>query len=446
MLTRPRSRFSLWHVAPAAQVCPPRSWTGSLPACLAVVVLLLACGWASGAWAQGMSHPFGVPEASAGGRAYSQGWMAQISAWQSGFYRQLTGAVRTWRDGGGAWLLVWLSFAYGVFHALGPGHGKAVITAYVLANRQTVRNGAILSLVSAMVQALVAVVLVGLAVSVLQWGGATLTQATWWLELASFGCVALLGAWLVWKHAVHPAWRWWQGRTARARGQRAHSVPGQDSVPAHGHAHAPHGSDGHAALAQGHGHHHDLHRDHVHDHSHAQAQLAHDGGAASAQTVTAARTALQAHTHIEAHTHAHVHEHDGHVHDGSCGCGHVHIPPASSVAGELNWRQAWSALLAVGLRPCSGAIIVLVFAYSQGMFMAGVWSALAMGVGTGLTVAAMAVAALVAGNLATRLVGGEGRWGAILYGWIQALAACAVLVLGVLLFGGAWMSAAPLGG
>ncbi|MCO7635890.1 nickel/cobalt transporter [Pseudomonas sp. S 311-6] len=350
-----------------------------------------------------MAHPFGVPEASAGGGAYSQGWMAQISAWQSGFYRQLTGAVRTWRDGGGAWLLVWLSFAYGVFHALGPGHGKAVITAYVLANRQTVRNGAILSLVSAMVQALVAVVLVGLAVSVLQWGGATLTQATWWLELASFGCVALLGAWLVWKHALRPVWRWWQGRTARARGQREHFAPGQGPVPAHGHAHAPHGSDGHAALAQGHAHHHDLHRDHVH-------------------------------------------EHDGHVHDGSCGCGHVHIPPASSVAGELNWRQAWSALLAVGLRPCSGAIIVLVFAYSQGMFMAGVWSALAMGVGTGLTVAAMAVAALVAGNLATRLVGGEGRWGAILYGWIQALAACAVLALGVLLFGGAWMSAAPLGG
>lgn len=413
MLTRPRSRFSLWHVAPAAQVYRPRSGEGRLPACLAVVVLLLACGWASGAWAQGMAHPFGVPEASAGGGAYSQGWMAQISAWQSGFYRQLTGAVRTWRDGGGAWLLVWLSFAYGVFHALGPGHGKAVITAYVLANRQTVRNGAILSLVSAMVQALVAVVLVGLAVRVLQWGGATLTQATWWLELASFGCVALLGAWLVWKHALRPVWRWWQGRTARARGQREHFAPGQGPVPAHGHAHASHGSDGHAVLAQGHAHHHDLHRDHVHEHDDHE-----DGG----------------------------HVHDGHVHDGSCGCGHVHIPPASSVAGELNWRQAWSALLAVGLRPCSGAIIVLVFAYSQGMFMAGVWSALAMGVGTGLTVAAMAVAALVAGNLATRLVGGEGRWGAILYGWIQALAACAVLALGVLLFGGAWMSAAPLGG
>lgn len=340
-----------------------------------MALLLLACAWAGAAGAQGMQHPFGVPEANAGASAYSQGWMAQISAWQSGFYRQLTGAVRTWRDGGGAWLLVWLSFAYGVFHALGPGHGKAVITAYVLANRQTVRNGAILALVSAMVQALVAVVLVGLAVSVLQWGGATLTQATWWLELASFACVALLGAWLVWKHAVRPLWHWWR--------------PGAVTAPGHAHAHGQ-----------------EIRHDHHHDHDHSHS----------------------------------------HAHDAHCGCGHVHIPPAASVAGELNWRQAWSALLAVGLRPCSGAIIVLVFAYSQGMFMAGVWSALAMGVGTGLTVASLAVLALAAGKLAARMAGGEGRWGAILYAWIQALAACVVLALGVLLFGGAWVSAAPLGG
>lgn len=110
------------------------------------------------------------------------------------------------------------------------------------------------------------------------------------------------------------------------------------------------------------------------------------------------------------------------------------------MAGTLDWRKAWSALLAVGLRPCSGAIIVLVFAYSQGMFMAGVWSALAMGLGTGLTVAILAILALVASRLAVRMAGGEGRWAGIVHGWIQALAACAVLLLGLVLLGGAWFS------
>jgi len=45
-------------------------------------------------------------------------------------------------DGSAVWGLFGLSFAYGVFHAAGPGHGKALIASYMLANERALRRGA----------------------------------------------------------------------------------------------------------------------------------------------------------------------------------------------------------------------------------------------------------------------------------------------------------------
>ncbi|CAB5514761.1 hypothetical protein LMG26857_03820 [Achromobacter anxifer] len=324
---------------------------------------MLLLGGAGAAAAQG-AHPFGVPESGAGmsGPGWLAGFFGQVSAWQSHFYRQLTGAVRAWQaDGGAAWALIGLSFAYGVFHALGPGHGKAVISSYVLANRQTARNGALLALASALIQALVAIALVAALALVFNATAATMNNATRWLELASYALVTLLGLWLVWVKAVRPLLR------ARTGGRRDHE---------HGHAHG----------------------------------------------------------HEHGHKHQHGHDHDHH-HD--CGCGHAHVPAPEQVSGPLNWRRAGTAILAVGLRPCSGALIVLVFALAQGFFLAGVASALAMGLGTGLTVAALACLAVAAGGAATRIGSRLSGTGAarLRYG-VEALAAVAVLLLGVMLLGG----------
>lgn len=335
-----------------------------------LIAAALLVGGMGVAAAQG-AHPFGVPESGTG--MGGPGWLAsffgQVSVWQSHFYRQLTGAVRAWQaEGGAAWALIGLSFAYGVFHALGPGHGKAVISSYVLANRQTARNGALLALASALIQALVAIAMVTVLAVVFNATAATMNQATRWLELASYALVTLLGAWLVWVKAIRPLWR-------RRAG------PADVPVPALKGAAALRAISVHAAAAPAHGHH--------------------------------------------------------HHHDDDCGCGHAHVPPPEQVAGQMNWRRAGSAILAVGLRPCSGALIVLVFALSQGFFLAGVASALAMGLGTGLTVAALACLAVAAGGAATRLGQRLSSTGAarLRYG-VEALAALAVLLLGVMLLGG----------
>ncbi|MCD0505821.1 nickel/cobalt transporter, partial [Bordetella petrii] len=211
---------------------------------------LLPCA----AWAQG-AHPFGVPESTAGlsgGPDWLSAFFGQVAAWQTHFYRQLTGAVRAWQaDGAAAWGLLALSFAYGVFHALGPGHGKAVIASYVLANRQTARNGALLAFVSALLQALVAIGLVAVLAWLLNATAPVMNRATRWLEMASYIFIVALGAWLVWQKGVRP----WLLRPSQPHGEGRGALHGHD----HGHdsAHVHHHAPGH-----GHGHIHDPHDGH----------------------------------------------------------------------------------------------------------------------------------------------------------------------------------------
>jgi ABC-type nickel/cobalt efflux system permease component RcnA len=347
------------------------------------------------------SHPFAIAEQRLS--TSSTGWFAdffaQMAMWQSHFYRQLTGAVRAWQqDGWAAWLLLGLSFAYGVFHALGPGHGKAVLAAYVLANRETVKNGAILALLSAFLQALVAISLVGIAAGVLNVSGLALTRATWWLEIASYAMMVALGAWLVFRQMIRPVWRWLTQRLAHAS---AASVKNDASHSAQSEPQTNH-------------HHHD-HHDH-HDHAHC----AHPAHRESGATELAPR--LQPHD---------THQHDEH-------CGHLHAPDPAMLTGRLTWSKASSAILAVGLRPCTGAIFVLVFSLAQGFFIAGVAAALAMGLGTGLTVAALTTASLWVNQATVSVVGGQqrlvGRWLLLV---VQGLASVALLTLGILLFGAA---------
>ena len=94
-------------------------------------------------------------------------------------------------------MLAALSFAYGVLHAAGPGHGKAVISSYVLADGRTVRRGILLAFLAALIQALSALVLVGVLVLVLRATGLQIRAMEAWLETASWALVALVGVWLL---------------------------------------------------------------------------------------------------------------------------------------------------------------------------------------------------------------------------------------------------------
>src|SRR5262245_65327088 len=96
-------------------------------------------------------NPFGAPKgAPIAPPPPPSGITGWLLAKQAEFYRLLSGAIRNAKtDGSAAWLLMGLSFAYGIFHAAGPGHGKAVISSYLVANEETWKRGIVLSFASA---------------------------------------------------------------------------------------------------------------------------------------------------------------------------------------------------------------------------------------------------------------------------------------------------------
>ncbi|MFA6267934.1 MAG: nickel transporter, partial [Pseudolabrys sp.] len=125
---------------------------------LLVAVVLAVAGAIDAASAAPFGASSGGPPAPVGGFA---GW---ILMQQAGFYRMLSGAIRASKaDGTAAIGLMGISFAYGIFHAAGPGHGKAVISSYLVANNETWKRGIALSFVSAVLQAITAVVIVAVA-------------------------------------------------------------------------------------------------------------------------------------------------------------------------------------------------------------------------------------------------------------------------------------------
>jgi nickel/cobalt exporter len=308
-------------------------------------------------------NPFGGPRPPA--EPQVGGVIGWILAKQSEFYREMSATIRAAKsDGSAVWTLLGISFAYGIFHAAGPGHGKAVISSYLVANEETARRGIVLSFASALLQALVAVAIVAVFAWLLSSTAKTMCSAEKAIEIASYVLIAAFGARLVWTKG---------GGFMRAL--QAKPEP---------------------AMAMAH---------QQHDHGHAH------------------------HDHDHGHDHGHAHVHDEH-------CGHSHGPTPDQLAGPGGWRRGLGTIFAVGLRPCSGAILVLVFSLAQGLFWAGIAATFLMGLGTAITVATIAVIAVSAKGLAKRLSAGREGSGALIMRGIEFGAAGLVLLFGLgLLFG-----------
>ena len=158
-------------------------------------------------------------------------------------------------DGSRLWVLVGLSFAYGVFHAAGPGHGKAVISSYMLASEVALRRGIVLSFVSAVLKAVTALLVMALVFLVLRGTSVSMTDATWFLEVVSYVLITLFGAWLLWQKA----------------GPRLLSLFG--AGPAHSLSAAHSHDHGHSHHGHAHDHHHHGHHAHSHAHEHAHGHV-----------------------------------------------------------------------------------------------------------------------------------------------------------------------------
>lgn len=290
--------------------------------------------------------------------------MARIGALQASFNEQLTATLKELKaDGSAFWWLAGFSFLYGVVHAAGPGHGKVVISSYLVANEQRVRRGVAVAFLSAFVQAVVAVAVVGLMAVALNMTSMAITETAGILETGSFAMVAALGIYLLVS----------KGRSALAIRR---------------------GGDPHA------GHHHG----HVHHRGHDSAAIRWDDEPAAPGAP-------------------------------ACACGHHHHAPREALE-RPGLSGAATAVLSVGLRPCTGAIIVLVFALAQGIFWAGIASTFLMALGTAMTVALLAALAVGAKDLARRLSRGDDRRSGQVMVGLELAAALFITALGATLFVG----------
>jgi len=354
-------------------------------------------------------NPFGAPKGAPPPAPVPEGITGWLLAKQAEFYRMLSGTIRRAKtDGSAAWLLMGLSFAYGIFHAAGPGHGKAVISSYLVANEETWKRGITLSFASALVQALVAIAVVGIAAALLGATAKTMSNAVWWIEIASYALIAMMGALLLYTKGKGFLSEWAFLRSPKTLGAAAAVA---HALERGGHAHDLHHPD-HA-----HDHHDHAHNHHAHDHHNHHAHDHQD----------------YAHHHDQAHGNP-AHGEAGHVHDEHCG--HSHGPTPDQLAGPGGWKRGLVAIFAVGLRPCSGAILVLVFALAQGIFWAGVAATLVMGLGTAITVAAIATLTVTATGLAARVAAARTGYGSLALRGVEVAAAAVVLLFGIALLAG----------
>jgi len=278
--------------------------------------------------------------------------LLQNVLWQKGLHREMTQLlqqVAAQPHQAGVTLLLF-SLAYGVLHALGPGHGKVVISTFLATHPAKLKTSMKLTLLAALLQGGVAIGLVTLLLVVLQTSSRQLHLSSYWLEKGSYLLVIALGVWIGWR-ALRALWH---GLRPAAK-RRIYAI-------------RPH-----------------------------------------------------------------------HQHDEHCGCGHAHLPSAQQMEQAVSGKTQALVVFSMGLRPCSGAIMMLLFAKVIDVYAWGVASALAMALGTALTVSMLGLIVQRSRRLAERLGRSAGTHSRLLMPWLALAGACVLIVAGIAL----WQSAVP---
>ncbi|NDW07172.1 delayed-early response protein/equilibrative nucleoside transporter [Jiella sp. 40Bstr34] len=362
----------------------PRPASAAIRPVFLVALCLAVCFAADPAFARssigiGTSDPVTAP-----GNGIFSALFIEIAARQREFFSALREALIGLKRGEGALVfLAGLSFAYGIFHAAGPGHGKAVISSYMLASRAQLRRGIALAFASSLLQAVSAILVVGAGWYLLRGTGISMTDATDWLEIASYAMVTLFGFYLLARAAAKLGRRWrltermsrlrsgvFAPRPSAAGGTLAFAAPAETRAPT------------------------------------MRAAEALPVGVVCTETAD------------------------------DCACGRAHIASPERLREPLTLKTAAALIASVGLRPCAGAIVVLTFALLNQLYLGGLVSVLAMSLGTAITVSALATLA-VATRGAIERAGRHARRAALVGLGLEIVGALLLTVVGIGLLGGA---------
>ncbi|WP_109432935.1 zinc transporter permease subunit ZevB [Aggregatibacter segnis] len=239
-------------------------------------------------------------------------------------------------------LLILVSFLYGVFHALGPGHGKFIIAGYLATHQTKLARSMQITFFSSLAQGLVAIVAVSVVVLILQLSSAYFNLSQLWLERTAYVLVILLGL----------SWCWKSGKRLYKQHRQTKQKPQIRRI----------------------------------EHRIAN-EIRFDVAIAPKSAVGISTVFPETHTE----------------HYANCGCGHQHIPDPDALNQNVNIKESVLIILSIGMRPCSGAIFVLFLAYMLDLFAWGMAATLAMSLGTGITLSAFALLVRYARSTAIKI-------------------------------------------
>lgn len=294
----------------------------------------------------------------------------KVSEWQRSFNLALSGALNSLKSESqqAGLTLVGVSFLYGVFHAVGPGHGKFVLTGYLAFEPTKLPQAIRLTLLSAFVQGVVAVALVTVIVVLFTLSRSYFNVTLQWVERGGFLMMLLLGVYWIYqgKQVLFPV-----RKRVKIKQIVQNSALNRPLV---------------GAEMQG-----------------------------------------------------------CHHHSADCGCGHKHLPNSTELEQASSWQAQWMLVLSIGLRPCTGAVLVLFLAYTLELYLWGVLAAMVMALGTGLTLTLFACLVLLARQKAVNL----GKWylslpsGQKLAQWLKLFTGILMLILAITLLHSSWLEVTP---
>lgn len=253
----------------------------------------------------------GVNEGSLENHNFFSTFFAKIHVWQIYFERLMSNNLLNFnQNSSDAFWLILIAFIYGILHSIGPGHGKMVISSYILANKTTLKRGIFISFFASILQALTAICIISIVFFLLP---VSWTKAAFWISNLSFFLIMILGIYMLYRSTT-----------------RLKKIYLQEKE------------------------------------------------------------------------------------EENCTCGHKHIIPSKDLENDFNLKTALYAILAIGLRPCSGALLIMSFAMINKMYFAGILSVLFMAFGTFITISSLAFLATYTKKLAQNYLSKSNKYNKIL--------------------------------
>ena len=186
------------------------------------------------------------------------------------------------------------AFLYGVLHAIGPGHGKFIVTTYLSTNPESLTAARVVPFLGSLLQGVSAILFVFILAVGLNLAAGDLSASRWYVEKISALTIGAFGIYIIFR---------------------------------------------------------------------------------ALQNLGPGKRVIRAMTPV-------------HQHDASCGCGHHGV--GHNLHGA-DWKTRLGVVLAIGARPCSGAIMILLFANALGIVSWGIAAVMTMALGTGLSILALSL-------------------------------------------------------